>query len=83
MFYGLLSHRMPFPDLCPAHSPGAGAGGDFGIHYARAEAHFRRGCSHCVKWPSGGWLQPSRYSTGRDWGPSGCFSKTKKGHTVR
>ena len=43
MFYGLLSHRMPFPDLCPAHSPGAGAGGDLGIHYARAEAHFRRG----------------------------------------
>lgn len=79
MFYGLLSHRMPFPDLCPAHSPGAGAGGDFGIHYARAEAHFRRGCSHCVK-VAERWLAPALKVLNREGlGPKRVFLQNEEG----
>src|SRR5699024_4220606 len=46
--HALLSHRVPFPDLRPAHRRGAGAGGDHGPYTPLPQ-------EHC-----GGGVQPSR-----------------------
>ena len=40
---GLLSYHLPLAHLCPAHRPGAGAGGYSRLGPARAQAHLQGG----------------------------------------